>query len=245
MQKENSTQSSGRFLRVLRRRWAAFLAGNLVTVLSLVPFGLGVFFAIGTQNILILAAVCALSGLLAGPMVSCLVDLIFRSLRGSMDNWAYCYRRALRQSARCSLVPGMLFCLIVGFTVYMALLLLSRPGLFWMLGALCASFLFSCMAFLLYWPQLVLFDMDASARIRNLEVFLLRYLWRVLGVSLLNVLWWCAGLLLLPWSLFLLPILGLCFIWYASFHLLYDPLNQEFDLERQIYEKYPEQSIRQ
>lgn len=245
METKNSLPSSGRFLLVLRRRWASFLAGNLVTVLSLVPFGLGVFFAIGEQNILVLAAVCVLSGLLVGPMVSCLVDLIFRSLRGSADNWAYCYRRALRQNARCSCVPGMILCLITGFTVYMLLLFLSRPGLFWMLGILFVSFLFSCTAFLLYWPQLVLFDMDTSVRLRNLEVFLLRHLWRVLGVSLLNAIWWCAGLLLLPWSLLLLPVLGLWLIWYVSFHLLYDPLNREFDLERQIYEKYPEQSIRQ
>lgn len=243
MRKENSMQSPGRFLRVLRRRWKAFLAGNLVTVLSLVPFGLGVYFAIGTQNILILAVVCVLSGLLVGPMVSCMVDLIFRSLRGSMDDWSFCYRRALRQNARCSFVPGVIFCLIVGFTVYMGLLFLSSPSLFWMLGVLTVSFLFSCAAFLLYWPQLVLFDMDSTARIRNLEIFLLRYPWRVLGIGLINVLWWYAGLLLLPWSLFLLPILGLWFIWYVSFHMLYDPFNQEFELEKQIYEKYPEQNI--
>lgn len=245
MRKKNSTQSSGRFLRVLCRRWKAFLAGNLVTVLALVPFGLGVFFAIGEQNILILAAVCVLSGLLAGPMVSCLVDLIFRSLRGSMDDWFACYRRALRQNARCSLVPGVLFCLIVGFTVYMVPLLLSSDSLSWMLGVLCVSFLFSCAAFLLYWPQLVLFDMASAVRIRNLEIFLLRHPWRVLGIGLLNVLWWYAGLLLLPWSLLLLPILGLWFIWYVSFHLLYNSFNQEFDLEHQIYEKYPAQGIQQ
>ncbi len=233
----------GRLKKVLRRRWKAFLAGNLVTVLSLVPFGMGVYFAIGTSSLLILGAACVLGGLIAGPVISCLVDLIFRSLRGSWDDWKYCYGRAMRQDARCSLFPGVVFCLIVGSVLYLGLLMLSveDSGSVGALATLAVSFAISTVVFLLFWPQLVLFDMRNSVRLKNMLLFLKRYFWRVLGVAAVNVLWWGVGVLLLPWSLLLLPVLGLWFIWLLSFHLLYDQFNSSYNLEQQIFAKYPEQ----
>ena len=106
------------------------------------------------------------------------------------------------QNWRDSLIPGTLLGLTVGVYTFMAML-------FWWaerspsLGTV-ALYLFSLLAALivntLYWPQLVLFRQRASIRLRNCLLFCVKYLWRVLGVGILQLGYLVVFVLFAPWT---------------------------------------------
>ena len=96
------------------------------------------------------------------------------------------------------------------------------------------------MIFSIWWPLVVLFDQRHGIRIKNCILFCLQNFWRTVGTAALQLLWWTAAVLLLPWSAFLVPLLG---VWlYVSCLLLYEQLNSAFEIEQQIGEAFPEQS---
>lgn len=137
------------------------------------------------------------------------------------------------QNWRDSLIPGILLGLTVGVYTFMAML-------FWWaerspsLGTV-ALYLFSLLAALivntLYWPQLVLFRQRASIRLRNCLLFCVKYLWRVLGVGILQLGYLVVFVLFAPWTLLLLPILGVWYILFLSQLLLYERMDEAFGIE--------------
>ena len=136
-----------------------------------------------------------------------------------------------------SLIPGALTGLIVGMHLFMGFLLYWSqvfPG--WGTVAL---YLFSGILFfivtVLYWPQLVLFDLKTGDKFRNLILFASKYLWKVLGTAVLQLLWWGLTVLFAPWTLFLVPFLGFWFILFVSLLRIYDQLNQELHIEELFY----------
>lgn len=86
----------------------------------------------------------------------------------------------------------------------------------------------------LYWPQMVLFEQSGLNRMRNMVLFTAKYLWRVLGVSVLQLLYWAIYLLFAPWTLLLIPFLGIWYIVFLSQFLIYDQLNAELQIETSI-----------
>lgn len=86
----------------------------------------------------------------------------------------------------------------------------------------------------LYWPQLVLFEQSNIDRFRNILLFSAKYLWKVLGVGLLQLAYWGLFVLLAPWTLLLIPVMGAWYITFLSLHLLYVPLNEELQIEERF-----------
>lgn len=235
-----------RYRLALEGNWKRFLIVDFLTLLGLAPFALGTaWWLLATDRKLpVLLAVCVVGGLPAGPAVSGMTDCIFRALRFNKDDWWGNLKKAWKQNFRGSLLPGIVFCVIVGMAVMMAVLLIygkgARPG-FGTVALLLASFLLASVIFLSYWPQLVLFEQKNTLRLKNCLLFTIKHFWRVLGVAALNTAWWALAVLLFPFSAFLVPFLGVWVIHFVSFHLLYDQLNEDFQIEKQIFERFPEQ----
>ena len=83
----------------------------------------------------------------------------------------------------------------------------------------------------LYWPQLVLFQQKSSVRLRNCLLFCVKYFWCVLGVGLLQLGYWTVFVLFAPWTLLLLPVLGIWYILFLSQFLIYTQMNETFSIE--------------
>lgn len=132
------------------------------------------------------------------------------------------------------MLPGALLGLILGVYTFMAMLLfwwaerLPSPGTV-------ALYLFGLLVVFivntLYWPQLVLFQQKASIRLRNCLLFCIKYFWRVLGVGLLQLGYWAVFVLFAPWTLLLLPVLGVWYILFLSLFFLYEALDEAFQIE--------------
>lgn len=232
-----------RYAQVLERDWKRLIMGNLLTVGFLLPLALGVGYAVLSGSVLVLIPACVLGGIIAGPGIAGMYDMILRGLRDNTDDWWYSYKKALRQNFRAALLPGIALCLFVGFYIFSCALLWwapGNPGLGTILVML-VSALIVTMFFTVWWPQVVLFEQKHSLRLKNCVLFFIRYLKPTLIAAAVQLGWWLLLVLLLPWSGFVIPFIGIWYILYLSTFLIYDRLDEAFAIEEQIAEAFPEQ----
>lgn len=235
---DESVRQTGfnRYKQLLSFHAGSWLKLNLLTTLGALPLCVGIAVSILSSSVLVLLPCSLLGGAIWGPFLAGMVDAIQRGLRDDPNNWWKNYLKSWRQNGRSGAVSGAVLGLLLGMYTFMVYLLWSArvfPG--W--GTI-ALYLFSLLLLTilntLYWPQLVLFEQTTGTRIRNIILFTSKYLWKVLGVALLQMLWWGVFVLFAPWSLILIPFLG-WFILFLGQFLLYDQLNEELNIEELYY----------
>lgn len=232
-----------RYMEVLERNIKTFLLANLLTLIAFLPFGIGVILAILSSSVLVLIPSCIIGGIFAGPALSCMYDAVMRALRDAPGKCLANYKRAWKQNWRQSLLPGILFCLLLGFYIFMAMLFWWAerfPGWGTIALYVFSLFLFT-MFFSILWPQIALFKQSFFQSLRNCLLFSLRFPAKTAGVALLQLLYWAVMVLFLPWSILLLLLIGFWFILYSAIFLIYDTLNDTFKIEEQIAESFPDQ----
>ena len=209
---------------------------NLLTVLGALPLATGIILAVMSSSVLVLLPASILGGMIFGPFLAGLYDAIMRGLRDAPGKWWPAYKKSWKQNWKESLLPGALTGLFLGMFSFMT-------ALFWWARippsrGTVALYLFAGFLFLLlstlFWPQLVLFRQMAADRLRNIILFTSKYLWRVLGVVLLQALYWAIYILFAPWTLLLLPFLGFWYITFLVQLLLYDRLDRELHIEERF-----------
>lgn len=234
---------TARFSELLGRDIARFLIVNFFTLFGCLPLALGVLFSILSSSILLLIPACVIGGALAGPSIACMYDVILRSLRDAPGKCMENYKRAWKQNWRQAVAPGILFGLFLGCYAFMLMLFWwadTAPGL-GTIALVFVSLLLFTMFFTIYWPQLVLFEQSGIQRFKNCLLFMIRIFWKTLGCALLQLLYWTAIVLFLPWSVLLLPLTGVWFILFVANFLLYNTLNEIFHIEEEIAKDFPEQ----
>ena len=222
-----------RYRQLLSVRFGRWWRTGLLTLAGFVPLAAGIAWAVASSSVLVLLPCSALGGMIAGPFLAGMYDAILRGLRDDPRPWWDCYRQSWRQNWRGSLLPGALLGLIAGVCAFMSMLFwwaerAPSPGTV-------AVYLFALLVVLivntLYWPQLVLFRQKTSIRLRNCLLFCVKYFWRVLGVGLLQLGYLIAFVLFAPWTLLLLPILGAWYILFLSQFLIYDQMDDAYQIE--------------
>ena len=232
---ENQRQTGFyRYRQLLSTRFGRWWKTNLLTLAGFAPLAVGVFYAVASTSVLILLPASLLGGLIAGPFLAGMYDAILRGLRDDPLPWWESYQRAWKQNWSSSLIPGALLGLAAGVYAFMSML-------FWWaeqapsLGTV-ALYLFALLIVLiintLYWPQLVLFQQKSSVRLRNCLLFCVKYFWRVLGVGLLQLGCLAVFILFAPWTLLLLPVLGMWYILFLSQFLIYEQREDAYQIEK-------------
>ncbi len=232
-----------RYLEILELNIKHFLLVNLLTLIGFLPFIAGVALSILSSSVLLLIPSCLIGGIFAGPALSGMYDLIMRSLRDASKDWWNNYKLAWKQNWRSSLLPGIIFCLMLGFYIFMSMLFwwsVRFPGWGSLAIFFCSLFVFT-MFFSICWPQIVLFNQPFRQNLKNCLLFMLRFLPKTAGIALLQIVFWALMVLFLPWSIFLIPLLGIWFILFTANFLIYDTFNKAFEVEKKIAEAFPEQ----
>lgn len=236
---ENQRQTGFyRYRQLLSVRFGRWWKTNLLTLAGFAPLAAGIFYAVASSSLLVLLPCSILGGMIAGPFLAGMYDAILRGLRDDPLPWWDGYKRAWKQNWKGSLIPGALLGLVLGVYVFMAMLFwwaerLPSPGTVALyLSALLAVLIINT----LYWPQLVLFQQKASVRLRNCLLFCIKNFWRVLGVGLLQLGYWTVFVLFAPWTLLLLPILGVWYILFLSQFLIYPQMDDAYQIEEHCSE---------
>lgn len=225
-----------RYKQLLSQHTFSWIKLNLLTVLGALPLAAGIGYAILSSSILVLIPVSILGGMIWGPFLAGLYDGILRGLRDAPESRWTAWRRSLRQNGRESLLPGGVLGLLIGMYAFMA-------ALFWWsaaprtLGTIVLYLFSGALFFLLntlYWPQLVLFRQTTLNRMRNIILFTAKYFWRMAGVTLLQLVYCLVYVLLAPWTVLLIPILGLWYITFLSQFFIYEQMDQELGIEEKF-----------
>lgn len=232
-----------RYKQLLSREWKSLLAVNFITLLFLIPFALGVAYAVLSKSLLVLVPACLVGGLIAGPGLAGMYDRILRIMRDNLDDWWFSYKKAMKQNWKASLLPGVITCLFIGILVFSGGLMWWAEGLpgFGTLALFLVSAVICTMILSVWWPQIVLFDQKPLPQLKNCLLFCLQNLWRMLLVAVIQVAWWAAMVVFLPWTAFLVPVLGVWYILFVSCHLMYERLDEAFKVEEQINQAFGQQ----
>lgn len=225
-----------RYKQLLGRHFGDWFKLNALTILGLLPLAAGIGLAIASSSILVLIPCSLLGGMIFGPFLSGMYDSLFRAMRDDpMPMWQN-YQKSWKQNFLGSLVPGALLGLMVGFFCFMGMMLWwarTAPSTGTIL-LLLFSALLTMVISQLYWSQLVLFQQSPVIRLRNILLFCIQNFGRVMGVGLLQLAYWGIYILFAPWTLLILPIVGIWYILFLSQFLLYDRLNNAFGIEEQF-----------
>ena len=209
---------------------------GLLTVVGAMPLATGVTLSVLSSSLLLLLPCSIAGGMIFGPFLAGMFDAVLRGLRDDPNNWWTNYKKSWRQNWTGSLLPGAFLGLFAGVYAFMA-------HLFWWARrapspGTVALYLFSGLVLVifttLYWPQLVLFRQTIPNRLRNIILFTAKYLWKVTGAALVQMLYLAILILFAPWSLILIPILGAWYIIFLSQFMLYNALNAELQIEEQF-----------
>lgn len=225
-----------RYKQLLALHAGRWLRINLITLLGALPLAAGIGVSLLSSSLLLLVPCCLAGGAVLGPFWACLTDSVLRALRDASGGWWANWRAAWKNNWRDSLLPGAvmgLFCGLYAFMCHLFWWAQAAPSL----GTVCL-FLFSVLLFVviltLYWPQLVLFRQKNLVRLRNCLLFCIRHFARVMGVGLLQMAYLAVMILFAPWTLLLLPVLGVWYIQFLAQFLLYDQLDEAFAIEESI-----------
>lgn len=230
-----------RYKQLLSRHTKEWLVMNAVTVLGALPLAAGILISVSASSLLLLIPTSLVGGMIFGPFLAGLYDGILRRMRDDPMPWRMNYSKSWKQNALGSLLPGAVLGLVTGIYCFMGML-------FWWAEVPPAPstivlYLLSMAVVLtvsnVYWPQLVLFRQRNSIRLRNCLLFALQNLWKVLGVAVMQMLLMAAMVLFAPWTLLLVPVIGLWYPVFFSQHILYERMNDAFDIEEQ-FEKWTE-----
>ena len=173
-----------------------------------------------------------------------MMDALFRSYRDAPRGWWENYCKGMKQNWKASLLPGVVFSLALGIELFFGMVLFSGerlPGIGTM-AVFLAGLLILFMLFTAFWPQVVLFEESNLHRLQNAVLFCLKYGKHVLGAAVLQLVWWLLFVLFLPWTGFLVPFLGVWFIWFVCFFLLYSDFDAAYGIEEKIRQQFPEQT---
>lgn len=231
-----------RYKQVLGRDFKQFYLVNLITLACFIPFGLGVSYAVLSESVLVLLPVSLLGGMIAGQGLAVIYDFILRRLRDDEADWWHCVKRSFRQNWCSALLPGALEGLFLGSLIFTGALVFWSGHL--TIGTMVILFtgvIIFTMIFSVWWPLVVLFDQKPAIQLQSCVLFSVRYFWRTLGTAVVQDVFWFIMFLLLPWTAFLVPILGVWYILFLANFLLYDRLNTTFRIEEQIAAQFPEQ----
>lgn len=226
----------GRYKQILSFYAFHWVKINLMTVAGALPLVFGIALAVAASSLLILLPASLLGGMIFGPFYAGMVDAVMRGLRDAPGNWFANYKKSWRQNWKGSLLPGAVLGLFVGLYAFLVHIFESAsvpptPGTLVLLlvGACVLLGLHT-----LYWPQLVLFSQRGSIRIRNALLFAIRHSWKVLGAVVLQLAWILLMILFMPWTLTLVPFLGIWYILFLSQYLIYGDLNADLCIEEQF-----------
>lgn len=224
-----------RLWTIFTRDTPGLLGAGLLATFSSLIYSAGLFLSIDSHSLLPMLIGCPLGGLIASPQLCGMSDTVLRSLRDEEEGWWKTYRRAWRQNVKGSLLPGALGGLLFGFQAF----ILAQVGrihldLFLLLAMLLGVAASTAITIWLL-PQLVLMELPLHRALLNAMLLCARHPLKTLGATVIQLLYWGAVILALPYSLAFFVLLNFWLPVLCSTMVIYDSLDETFHIEESLY----------
>lgn len=231
---EGEDRGALRPVQQLERDFGKFICASMLAVLGLIPYMVGVSFAVSTHSVLPLLLSGVLGGMAAAPQICGLVDVILRSLRDDVGLWWHTYRASWRRNLPASLAPGGIFGLAAAIQIFSVMHIgaLEHPGVQLTIICITALLLLGIAGYLV--PMLVLMELPLWALIKNALMLLLRNFPRSLLSGGVLAAAFFAMLLWFPFSAAILLTGVLWIPIYLSCKIVYPVLDRSFRLSERF-----------
>lgn len=161
-----------RFFELVGRDMSGMFLANLLTCLGFLPVICLVYIGFLMNSLPVMLISAVVGGVLAGPVLAGMYDTVLRALRDEAGYWWSTYRRAFRQNWKASILPGIIYCVVVTmqiFLVYFCFNMLYQGvnvGIGMWVATVLHLLLFH-MLFAYMWPQVVLLDQPLTMTLKN------------------------------------------------------------------------------
>lgn len=233
----NTEKSKGlsRLWEIIMDNTAHFFISSLFCVLSFIPAGLGIFYSLSINNIIVLFISsiigCAIFGLFYGTMINGMLI----AMRDETGDWLKKYSHALKRDFKDNMIAGALVGLILFIGIYVLCLIKTGSTLpVSMIACTAVTILVALAIFTYLWPQRVFFDLKLLDIIRNSIFMSLAHPLVTLSAILVQIIYWSILILLVPYSIIFLVIFGLWFPALLSIFITYNKMNTEFHIEEKL-----------
>ena len=232
----------GRFFELVGRDMNGMFLANLLTCLGFIPVICLVYIGFLMNSLPVMVVSAVVGGVLAGPVLAGMYDTVLRALRDEPGYWWTTYRRAFRQNFKASILPGILYCVVVTlqiFIVYFCFSMLAQgvnvgTGM-WVAAVL--NLVVFHMLFAYMWPQVVLLDQPFHQTLANSIRCMLAFLPHALAASIVQILFWGLVILCMPLGLLLMIVFGFWFTCEICCQIVNGDLERVFHVEEQIRAK--------
>ena len=232
----------GRFFELVGRDMNGMFLANLLTCLGFIPVICLVYIGFLMNSLPVMVVSAVVGGVLAGPVLAGMYDTVLRALRDEPGYWWTTYRRAFRQNFKASILPGILYCVVVTlqiFIVYFCFSMLAQgvnvgTGM-WVAAVL--NLVVFHMLFAYMWPQVVLLDQPFHQTLANSIRCMLAFLPHALAASIVQILFWGLVILCMPLGLLLMIVFGFWFTCEICCQIVSCDLERVFHVEEQIRAK--------
>ena len=232
----------GRFFELVGRDMNGMFLANLLTCLGFIPAICLVYIGFLMNSLPVMVVSAVVGGVLAGPVLAGMYDTVLRALRDEPGYWWTTYRRAFRQNFKASILPGILYCVVVTlqiFIVYFCFSMLAQgvnvgTGM-WVAAVL--NLVVFHMLFAYMWPQVVLLDQPFHQTLANSIRCMLAFLPHALAASIVQILFWGLVILCMPLGLLLMIVFGFWFTCEICCQIVSGDLERVFHVEEQIRAK--------
>ena len=229
----------GRFFELLGRDMNGMFLANLLACLGFLPVICLVYIGFLMNNLPVMLVSAAVGGILAGPTLAGVYDTVLRALRDEPGYWWTTYRRAFRQNFKASILPGVLYCVVVTvqiFMVYFCFNMLAQgvnvgTGV-WVATVL--NLVIFHMMFAYMWPQVVLLEQPLRQTLANSVRCMLAFLPHALAAAIVQVVFWGSVILCMPLGLLLMVVFGFWFSCEVSCQIVSGDLERVFHIEEKI-----------
>ena len=109
----------GRFFELVGRDMSSMFLANLLTCIGFLPVICLVYIGFLMNNLTVMIVSAIAGGILAGPALAGMYDTVLRALRDEAGYWWTTYRRAFRQNFKASILPGILYCVVVTVQIFL------------------------------------------------------------------------------------------------------------------------------
>ena len=229
----------GRFFELLGRDMNGMFLANLLACLGFLPVICLVYIGFLMNNLPVMLVSAAVGGILAGPTLAGVYDTVLRALRDEPGYWWTTYRRAFRQNFKASILPGILYCVVVTvqiFMVYFCFNMLAQgvnvgTGV-WVATVL--NLVIFHMMFAYMWPQVVLLEQPLRQTLANSVRCMLAFLPHALAAAIVQVVFWGIVILCMPLGLLLMVVFGFWFSCEVCCQIVSGDLERVFHIEEKI-----------
>lgn len=224
-----------RLLDVINRDGGKLVVSGWLACIGLVPYVLGLLFAVRNAMAWAVIPCGILGGAVAAPQIAALTDRILRGLRDDYQAWWSSYRRVWKRDFFASLLPGALTGLILGAQIYAAV----QIGMG--VQASAPAMLLVCLEvngiLIWMWAQIPVLTEGIGVVMKNAAMLSILHFGRTLCASA-----WClvySGAVWLFWPFSEIPFL-FTQLWLPGLvacFMIYKPYNEIFGIEERLAEQ--------